>query len=86
MPEQLVNLNPFNIRKACDRNYNALVIGKRGTGKSTVISDILYIFQIKKKSRGCAFLAVQKRLTVFIDSLYPPRLYTTIPMWKSISR
>lgn len=75
MPEQLVNLNPFNIRKACDRNYNALVIGKRGTGKSTVISDILYFSNKKKIPRVCIFSGTEEANGFYRQFIPPTFIY-----------
>jgi len=37
-----LKMDAFNIKRACSEYFNAIIVGKKNTGKSTVIQDIMY--------------------------------------------
>lgn len=61
MNEQtVVNLSAFNIRASCKKLFNAILIGKKNTGKSTVIQDILYYLSKSGLPRVCVFSGTEE--------------------------
>ena len=60
MTEQHLNVESFNIRDSCSKKFNALLIGKRNTGKSTVIQDILYYANKSNIPRICIFSGTEE--------------------------
>ena len=56
----LLKLSAFNIRKSCTKLFNAILVGKRNTGKSTVIQDILYYSMKNKIPRACVFSGTEE--------------------------
>ena len=60
MNDKHLNINPFNLKKACDAKFNALLIGKRNTGKSTLASDLLYYVNMNKTPRVCVFSGTEE--------------------------
>lgn len=55
-----VNLKRFNCRAAMSVKCNAVVIGKRNTGKSVVIAELLYYLNKQKVPRACVFSATEE--------------------------
>lgn len=55
-----VNLKKFDLKKAAHETFNAVVIGKRNTGKSVLIADILYYLTKQKVPRACVFSATEE--------------------------
>ena len=60
MTEQHLNVEPFNMRDSCSKKFNALLIGKRNSGKSTVIQDILYYASKTGIPRICIFSGTEE--------------------------
>ncbi|ACH46839.1 putative VV A32 ATPase [Feldmannia species virus] len=60
MAEKTIKLSAFNPRTACSTFFNAVVIGKKHTGKSTLIKDILYHLHKKKVPRMCVFSGTEE--------------------------
>ena len=58
--DKLLNLTSFNLKKACSTNFNALLIGKRNTGKSTLVNDVLYFTNLNKTPRVCVFSGTEE--------------------------
>ena len=57
--EQL-HLSAFDIKASCRKNFNAVLIGKKHTGKSTIIQDILYYLSKTGIPRACVFSATEE--------------------------
>lgn len=55
-----VNLKRFDCRAALSVKGNAVVIGKRNTGKSVVIVELLYNLNKQKVPRACVFSATEE--------------------------
>lgn len=55
-----VNLKKFELKKAAQKTFNAVVIGKRNTGKSVLVADILYYLTKQKVPRACVFSATEE--------------------------
>lgn len=55
-----VNLKRFDCRAAMSVKCNAVVIGKRNTGKSVVIAELLYYLSKQKVPRACVFSATEE--------------------------
>ncbi|CAN0521009.1 unnamed protein product [Ectocarpus sp. 12 AP-2014] len=55
-----VNLKRFDCRAAMSVKCNAVVIGKRNTGKSVVIAELLYYLNKQKVPRACVFSATEE--------------------------
>lgn len=55
-----VNLKKFDLRKATQIAFNCVVIGKKNTGKSVLISEILYYLTKQKVPRACVFSATEE--------------------------
>lgn len=55
-----VNLKKFELKKATQDTFNCVVIGKRNTGKSVLISEILYYLTKQKVPRACVFSATEE--------------------------
>ena len=60
MSERTIKLSAFDIAKACSKNFNAVVVGKKHTGKSTVIKDILHHAHKHKVPRFCVFSGTEE--------------------------
>lgn len=60
-----VNLKRFEIKKAAQKTFNAVVIGKRNTGKSVLITEILYYLTKQKVPRACVFSATEETNRTF---------------------
>lgn len=60
MGERTIKLSAFDIAKACSKNFNAVVVGKKHTGKSTVIKDILHNAHKHKVPRFCVFSGTEE--------------------------
>ena len=56
----LLKLSAFNIRSSCNELFNAILVGKKKTGKSTVIQDILYYSMKNKIPRACIFSGTEE--------------------------
>ena len=59
MDKQL-DITPFDLKNACKKNFNCLLIGKRNTGKSTLGNDILYFINQNKVPRVCIFSGTEE--------------------------
>lgn len=55
-----VNLKKFDCKNAMKKKFNAIVVGKRNTGKSVLISEILYYLSKQKMPRACVFSATEE--------------------------
>lgn len=55
-----VNLRRFDCKAAMALKCNAVVIGKRNTGKSVVIAELLYFLSKQKVPRACVFSATEE--------------------------
>lgn len=55
-----MNINPFDINKACSKHFNAVIIGKRNTGKSTIIQDVLFSISKRNMPRVCIFSGTEE--------------------------
>ena len=60
MGDRQLNLSGFKIRETCRKLFNAVVIGKKHTGKSTVIQDILYYLSKTSVPRACVFSGTEE--------------------------
>lgn len=60
MSEHVLTLSPFDIRSSCRKNFNAVVVGKKNTGKSTVIQDLLYYLSKTGIPRACVFSGTEE--------------------------
>lgn len=58
--QTVLNLSAFNIRASCKKLFNAILVGKRNTGKSTVIQDILYYLSKTGLPRVCVFSGTEE--------------------------
>lgn len=58
--QTVLNLSAFNIRASCKKLFNAILIGKKNTGKSTVIQDILYYLSKSGLPRVCVFSGTEE--------------------------
>lgn len=54
-----VSLKRFNCRDATKKTFNAVVVGKKHTGKSTVVQDLLYYLYKDNIPRVCVFSATE---------------------------
>ena len=59
MDKQL-NITSFDLKNACKKDFNCLLIGKRNTGKSTLGNDILYFINQNKVPRVCVFSGTEE--------------------------
>lgn len=51
-----LSLRSFNMRDIClGSNFNAVIVGKKGSGKSTVIQDMMYYLSKSNVPRICVF-------------------------------
>lgn len=55
-----INLKKFDLKKAAKETFNAVIIGKRNTGKSVLISEILYYLTKSKIPRACVISATEE--------------------------
>lgn len=56
MEEKVITVKKFNLKKACQSfSFNALIIGKRNTGKSTLVNDFLYYTKKNKFPKTYVF-------------------------------
>lgn len=55
-----INVALFDINKACQKKFNAIIIGKRNTGKSTIVQDILYHLGKTDIPRVCIFSGTEE--------------------------
>ena len=60
MGDRTLTLSAFNIRQCCRKLFNAVVIGKKNTGKSTLIQDILYYLSKTGMPRACVFSGTEE--------------------------
>jgi hypothetical protein len=64
-----VNLKRFDLKKASEKTFNAVVIGKRNTGKSVLIAEILYYLTKQKVPRACVFSATEESNRFFCNHI-----------------
>ena len=57
--DQQLHLSAFDIRASCKKLFNAVIVGKRGSGKSILIQDIMYHLSKTGLPRVCAFSATE---------------------------
>lgn len=62
-----VNLKKFDLKKASNGNFTAVVIGQRNTGKSVVITEILYYLSKQHIPRACVFSATEELNRTFCN-------------------
>lgn len=60
MSEKLIRLSAFDPKKSCSKIFNAILVGKKHTGKSTLIKDILYHLHKKGIPRACVFSGTEE--------------------------
>lgn len=60
MGDQKISVDPFDINKACKNKFNAIIIGKRNTGKSTIVQDLLFHLNNAKVPRVCVFSGTEE--------------------------
>lgn len=60
MGDRTLNLSAFSIRQCCKTLFNAVVIGKKNTGKSTLIQDILFYLSRTGIPRACVFSGTEE--------------------------
>lgn len=60
-----VNLKKFNCKDAMSNKFVAVVVGKRNTGKSVLISELLYYISKHKVPRACVFSATEEQNKYF---------------------
>lgn len=69
---QDLSLKSFNMRDIClGSNFNAVIVGKKGSGKSTVIQDMLYYLSKSKVPRICVFSGTESA-NGFFSQYVPP--------------
>lgn len=69
---QDLSLKSFNMRDICLKsNFNAVIVGKKGSGKSTVIQDMLYYLSKSKVPRICVFSGTESA-NGFFSQYVPP--------------
>ncbi|AAR26836.1 FirrV-1-A12 [Feldmannia irregularis virus a] len=94
MDERTIKLSAFNAKAACSKHFNAVVIGKKHTGKSTLIKDILYNVHKQKVPRICVFSGTEESngfyrefipdLFIFDDSMVEEKLTQIVESQKKI--
>ena len=60
MGDRTLNLRAFDIKECCAKLFNAIVIGKKHTGKSTLIQDMLYYLSREGVPRVCVFSGTEE--------------------------
>lgn len=60
MGDRTVNLAAFDVRRFSTKLFNAVVVGKKHTGKSTLIQDILYHLSRQGIPRVCVFSGTEE--------------------------
>lgn len=77
MEEKMITVKKFNLKKACQSSFNALIIGKRNTGKSTLVNDFLYYTKKNKFPKTYVFSTDRENIyekyvqkTVIYDERY----------------
>ena len=95
MEERTIRLSPFDMKVACSKHFNAVVIGKKHTGKSTLIKDILYHVHKENVPRICVFSGTEESngfyrefvpdLFIFADSNVEEKLKQIVESQKKIS-
>lgn len=60
MGDKTLNLSAFDIKKSCSGLFNAIVIGKKHTGKSTLIQDLLFFSAKTGIPRVCVFSGTEE--------------------------
>lgn len=67
-----LSLKSFNMRDIClGSNFNAVIVGKKGSGKSTVIQDMLYYLSKSNVPRICVFSGTEVA-NGFFSQYVPP--------------
>lgn len=70
--KQDLSLKSFNMRDIClGSNFNAVVVGKKGSGKSTVIQDMMYYLSKSNVPRICVFSGTESA-NGFFSKYVPP--------------
>jgi len=70
MSQIIHSLDKFDSKKSTIKPFNAIMIGKRNTGKSILISDMLYFLSKQEIPRACVFSATEESTGFF--STYIP--------------
>lgn len=58
--DRMINLSAFDIKGCCRNLFNAIVVGKKHTGKSTLIQDILFYLSKNGIPRACVFSGTEE--------------------------
>ena len=67
-----LSLKSFNMRDIClGSNFNAVIVGKKGSGKSTIIQDMLYYLSKSNVPRICVFSGTEIA-NGFFSQFVPP--------------
>lgn len=58
--ERTLNLSAFDVKRCCNNLFNAIVVGKKHTGKSTLIQDLLFYLSKTDVPRVCVFSGTEE--------------------------
>lgn len=58
--DRTLNLSAFDVKQCCTKLFNAIVVGKKHTGKSTLIQDILFYLSKNGVPRACVFSGTEE--------------------------
>ena len=58
--ERTLNLSAFDVKRCCQNLFNAIVVGKKHTGKSTLIHDVLFYLSKTGVPRVCVFSGTEE--------------------------
>ena len=58
--DRTLNLSAFDVKRCCTSLFNAIVVGKKHTGKSTLIQDILFYLSKTDVPRVCVFSGTEE--------------------------
>ena len=64
-----VNLKKFDLKGSVKKPFAAMVVGKRNTGKSVLIADILYYLSRENVPRACVFSATEESNRFFCQHI-----------------
>lgn len=58
--ERTLHLSAFDVKRCCQNLFNAIVVGKKHTGKSTLIQDVLFFLSKTGVPRVCVFSGTEE--------------------------
>lgn len=64
-----LQLSAFDIRASCQKSFNAVIIGKRSSGKSILIQDIMYFLSKTGMPRAVVFSATEESNGFFMKHI-----------------